>query len=210
VNKITLNFISEEEDFIQSLLDYSPPRQIMLSVFRGLMFFPVIFILGSLLVNVFYGDIKEAASFIFPSIFMAIIIFYPYSSNWIKRKMIHPDLFSQTIFEFDEDNFLITKQNINSKIPLASLSKVYENDKYYFLIYNAGTNFLQRMFFALPKRAIQSDEQHISLRSLFEQKIGKIENLQNKLTSLKLQLLVTILTIFSIAFCAFLFLRNYF
>lgn len=96
----------------------------MLSVFRGLMFFPAIFILGSLLVNVFHGDIKEAASFIFPSIIVGLAISYPYSLRWIEKKTIHPELLSQTIFEFDESNFTSLKQGVSNKIPLTSISKV--------------------------------------------------------------------------------------
>lgn len=96
--------------------------------------------------------------------------------------------------EMDNDRIFTVNQVAENKMDWSVFNKVVETKEYYFLIYSVNKNAFQ----IIPKRAFESIQQEQEARILFEQKLGKIENIQIGLRGWKLSFLTfVVLALFS-------------
>jgi YcxB-like protein len=216
MEKINIQFILQQEDTTQSVLAYSKARQVMLSVFRGIAFFPALYLLVSLFLSMYSRNFQETVSLFFPFFLSAFAISYPYSLDWIKKRpSLQSSATKEINYDFDDENFSVTSGDLMSNLSWTDFVNVLETNKYYFFHCKINSNLVMNMFLLLPKRAIDSITQEDSIRSLIEKKIGKIEYIGDNTLNWQTQFFISVTTsiviiILGIIFfvCLGLFLEN--
>jgi hypothetical protein len=203
MNKITIRFTPKPEDYSRAIRIHSSARQTILSVFRGFASVLILFMLVTLVIDIFHGDFQSIL-FYFPVLLVFLLLFFlPALSGWLTDRRVskQTQLLQTVTYEFDDEKIHVLNQVAESKLDWSFYNKTFDADQYYIFVYATNKN----MFQFLPKRAFESPAQEGDFRSLIEQKLGKIDNIQKGLRGWKLSLLAAVLMVSGIILCGLVY-----
>lgn len=207
MEKITVKFIPQPEDYSTTIRIFSSSKSIATSIAKGFLALVSLVLISIVTLSIFKAGLRSLShlwGYIVPVLILSLLIFLaPSLAGWATARKVskQPQLSQPITYEIGDEKIHITSSLSESILDWRLFSKVFETEQHYLLVYVTNKN----MFQFLAKRAFESKIQENEVRSLIEQKLGKIEDIQKGLRGWKLSLLVFCVLIVGMMICGLLF-----
>jgi hypothetical protein len=207
MEKVTVKFTPRPEDYSTTIRIFSSSKSIATSIAKGFLAFVSIILVLIVALSIFKVGLRGLShlwGYIVPVLILSLLIFLaPSLSGWAMARKVskQPQLSQPVTYEIGDEKIRIMSSLSESILDWRLFSKVFETEEHYLLVYVTNKN----MFQFLAKRTFESKIQENEVRSLIEQKLGKIEDIQKGLRGWKLSLLVFFVLMVGIVVCGLLF-----